>query len=202
MEPSQPLSTIDALILCLLLLAYDPFRHRDGELFAIMLSIYPVTRFFIEFLRSDEAAVLGTGLSIGQCVSLLLLVFTAGLWFYILRRPKGMAFSANISPRPLEEGQKVRAKAHEAAKIEAILSRLPSPSPKGRGRPFGNRQQIAIRLWAALNREADRRCVERMDRAKYGQPLRRGLRKTLVEVGAAQVGRLASFNPSTCAAAG
>ena len=89
MQPSQPLSTIDALLLCLLLLAYDPFRRRDGELFALMMSIYPVTRFLIEGLRSDEAAVFGTGMSIAQCVSLLLLVCAAALWFYILRQPKG-----------------------------------------------------------------------------------------------------------------
>jgi phosphatidylglycerol---prolipoprotein diacylglyceryl transferase len=90
-QPSQPLSTIDALILCLLLLAYDPFRRRDGELFALMMSIYPVTRFLIEGLRSDEAGVLGTSMSIGQCVSLLLLACAAALWFHILRRPKGLA---------------------------------------------------------------------------------------------------------------
>jgi phosphatidylglycerol---prolipoprotein diacylglyceryl transferase len=92
-QPSQPLSTIDALILCLLLLAYDPFRRRDGELFALMLSIYPITRFLIEGLRSDEAGAFGTSMSIGQCVSLMLLACAAGLWFYILRRPQGLAFS-------------------------------------------------------------------------------------------------------------
>jgi phosphatidylglycerol:prolipoprotein diacylglycerol transferase len=97
-EPSQPLSTIDALLLCLLLLAYDPFRRRDGELFALMMSIYPITRFLIEFLRSDEAAVLNTGLSIGQCVSLLLLVCAAVLWRYVLSQPKGTAFSRNFVP--------------------------------------------------------------------------------------------------------
>jgi phosphatidylglycerol---prolipoprotein diacylglyceryl transferase len=86
-QPTQPLSTIDALLLCLLLLAYDPFRRRDGELFALMLSIYPVTRFCIEGLRSDEATVFGTGMSISQNVSVLLLILAAALWFYILRRP-------------------------------------------------------------------------------------------------------------------
>ena len=45
-QPTQIYSTIDALMLCLLLLAYDPFRRRDGELLALMMSIYPVTRFF------------------------------------------------------------------------------------------------------------------------------------------------------------
>ena len=92
-QPSQPLSTVDALLLCLLLLAYDPFRRRDGELLALMMSIYPITRFLIEGLRSDEAAALGTGMSIGQCVSLFMLGCAAVLWQYILRQPKGTAFS-------------------------------------------------------------------------------------------------------------
>lgn len=91
-HPTQIYSTIDALLLCLLLLAYEPFRRRDGELFALMMSIYPVTRFCIENLRTDEAAVSGTSLSIGQCVSLLILASAAALWIYLLRRPKGTAF--------------------------------------------------------------------------------------------------------------
>ncbi len=35
----------------------------------------------------------GTGLSISQNVSLLLLICAAALWFYILRQPRGTAFS-------------------------------------------------------------------------------------------------------------
>ena len=90
--PTQLYSTIDALIICLLLLAYDPFRRRDGELFAIMATIYPVTRFLIEILRTDEAAIRGTGMSISQNVSLLILLGTACLWYYLSKQPKGFAF--------------------------------------------------------------------------------------------------------------
>ena len=61
--------------------------------FALMLSIYPITRFLIEWLRSDEAAVRGTAFSIGQCVSLAVLAFAVVFWQCILRRPKGTAFS-------------------------------------------------------------------------------------------------------------
>jgi phosphatidylglycerol---prolipoprotein diacylglyceryl transferase len=104
-QPSQPLSTIDALLLCLLLLAYDPFRRRDGELFALMMSIYPITRFLIEGLRSDEAAVLRTGMSIGQCVSLLLLVCAVVVWQYVLRQPKGLAFSRSCTPAGSSEAK-------------------------------------------------------------------------------------------------
>jgi len=91
-HPTQVYSMINALLLCLLLLAYDPFRRRDGELFALMLSIYPVSRFLIEILRTDESPIFGTGLSISQNVSLLVLLGAAGLWFYVLRRPRGKAW--------------------------------------------------------------------------------------------------------------
>jgi len=91
-HPTQIYSTINALLLCLLLLAYDPFRRRDGELFALMISIYPVSRFLLEILRTDESPVFGTELSISQNASLLLLLGAAALWFYILRRPRGKAW--------------------------------------------------------------------------------------------------------------
>ncbi len=90
--PTQIYSMIDALLVCLLLLAYDRFRRRDGELFALMLTISPVARFLEECFRSDEAAVFGTGMSISQNVSLALLLCAAALWFYVLRQPRGLAF--------------------------------------------------------------------------------------------------------------
>lgn len=88
-HPTQIYSVIDAAILFLLLLIYAPWRRRDGELFALILTIYPITRFLIERLRSDEAAVFGTGLSISQNVSLLMLLCAIGLWFYVLHQPRG-----------------------------------------------------------------------------------------------------------------
>jgi phosphatidylglycerol:prolipoprotein diacylglycerol transferase len=91
-HPTQLYSTIDALIICLLLLAYSPFSRRDGELFAIMATIYPVTRFLIEILRNDEALIRGTGMTISQNVSLLILFGTACLWYYLSKQPRGFAF--------------------------------------------------------------------------------------------------------------
>jgi phosphatidylglycerol:prolipoprotein diacylglycerol transferase len=90
-HPTQIYSSIDALLLCLLLLAYAAFHRRDGEVFAVMVSIYPVTRFLIESIRTDEAAVLW-GMSISQNLSLLLIAFAAGLWAYLLRRPRGVTW--------------------------------------------------------------------------------------------------------------
>jgi len=93
-HPTQLYSSINALLTCLLLLAWSPLRRRDGELLALLLSVYPVTRFIMEIIRTDESAVFGTGLSISQNVSLLLLLCAVGLWFYVLRRPHGLAFSS------------------------------------------------------------------------------------------------------------
>jgi phosphatidylglycerol---prolipoprotein diacylglyceryl transferase len=96
-HPTQIYSAIDAIIICLLLLAYEPFRRRDGELLALMMSIYPVTRFLIEILRTDEAAVSGTGMTISQNISLAILILAAGLWIYILRRPTDRAAAESQS---------------------------------------------------------------------------------------------------------
>ncbi len=91
-HPTQIYSVIDGAVLCLILLIFDRYRRRDGAVFALLMSIYPVTRFIIEGLRTDEAAVFGTGMSISQNVSLLILIVAAALWFYILRQPAGSAF--------------------------------------------------------------------------------------------------------------
>jgi phosphatidylglycerol---prolipoprotein diacylglyceryl transferase len=91
-HPTQIYSTIDALLLCLLLLAFDRFHRRDGELFALMITVYPITRFLVEMIRTDEAAIFGTGLTISQNVSLLILLLAAALWYYVLRRPPHKAF--------------------------------------------------------------------------------------------------------------
>ncbi len=91
-HPTQLYSTIDALILCFLLLAFDPFRRRDGALTALMMTVYPVTRFLVESIRTDEAHIWGTPFTISQNISLGLLAVAIGLWIYIGRRPAKLAF--------------------------------------------------------------------------------------------------------------
>jgi len=97
-HPTQIYSAINAVLLCLFLLAYDPFRRRDGELWALFLTIYPITRFLLEVIRTDEPAVFGTGLSISQNVSIMLLVCAAALWVSILLKPPGTAFARYEEP--------------------------------------------------------------------------------------------------------
>jgi phosphatidylglycerol:prolipoprotein diacylglycerol transferase len=82
-HPAQVYSAIDAFVLCLFLLAYDPLRRRDGELLALMLTLHPISRYMLEIIRTDEPAVFGTGLSISQNISVLLLLLAVALWFCI-----------------------------------------------------------------------------------------------------------------------
>jgi phosphatidylglycerol:prolipoprotein diacylglycerol transferase len=86
-HPTQVYSAIDAGLLGWLLWSYFPFRRRDGQCIALLLTIHPVTRFLLEVIRTDEPAVFGTGLSISQNISIVLLACAAAIWWYISRRP-------------------------------------------------------------------------------------------------------------------
>ncbi len=81
-HPTQIYSAINAALIAWFLWAYYPSRRRDGEVVLLLLTIYPISRFLLEIIRTDEAAIFGTGLSISQNVSLLIfLIVIAGWWF-------------------------------------------------------------------------------------------------------------------------
>jgi phosphatidylglycerol---prolipoprotein diacylglyceryl transferase len=87
-HPTQIYSAIDAFLLFFVLLAYEPFQRRSGELLALMLTLHPISRFLLEVIRIDEASMFGTGLSISQLISVAALVGAVILWAYILRQPR------------------------------------------------------------------------------------------------------------------
>lgn len=89
-HPAQIYSTLDGLLICLFLLAWDPFRRRDGELLAWSATIYPITRFLMEVIRTDEPAMFGTGLTISQLLSLLILLGAGCFWLYLRRQRPGV----------------------------------------------------------------------------------------------------------------
>ncbi len=82
-HPVQIYAALDALILCLFLLAWYPYRRWDGELLAWMLSLHAISRYLQEVLRTDEGGVFGTGLSISQNISIAMFVVGLGLWCYL-----------------------------------------------------------------------------------------------------------------------
>lgn len=95
-HPTQIYSAINAGLLCWFLWSYYPFRRRDGEVVALLLTIYPITRFLLEILRTDESPVFGTGMSISQNISLAVFVGAIGLWLYLAGRPRLRAWDGGL----------------------------------------------------------------------------------------------------------
>ena len=92
--PTQILSSINAALICLLAWAWYPARRRDGELVAGMFTVYPITRFLLEIIRSDEPGRWGTALTMSQWVSILMLLVAVVLWARLLSRPPQKALPA------------------------------------------------------------------------------------------------------------
>lgn len=90
-HPTQLYAALDAGLLALVLWLLYPFRRKDGEIFALLITIHPITRIMLEFVRSDEPGLFGTPLTISQWISLGFLVLAAGFWYYVERQPRGSA---------------------------------------------------------------------------------------------------------------
>ena len=97
-HPTQLYSLIDALLLCAFILAYEPYKRRDGELTALVLTIHPISRFLLEIIRVDESAVFNTGMSISQNISIGIFIFGVCLWMYLLwSRPRQSVWPAQLA---------------------------------------------------------------------------------------------------------
>lgn len=87
-HPTQLYSALDGFLLVALLTAYYPLRKRDGEVMALLMVTYPVTRFFIERLRNDEAGFV-SGMTISQAISVGLFLIGVAYWIYLRTLPAG-----------------------------------------------------------------------------------------------------------------
>lgn len=85
-HPTQLYSALDGLILFALVSAYYPLRRRDGEVMALLMVGYAVSRFLLEQLRDDDVAFFA-GLTVSQTISVVL--FAGGLAYgaYLRTRP-------------------------------------------------------------------------------------------------------------------
>lgn len=82
-HPTQLYSSATAFVICVLLLIVAKISKRDGITFAALLIFYPINRFCLELIRTDEESFLGTGLTVSQCVSLGLLAVGVALFAYL-----------------------------------------------------------------------------------------------------------------------
>jgi prolipoprotein diacylglyceryltransferase len=84
--PTQLYETVSMLLLTLLLLAFQPFRGRDGEVMVVLMLGYAAHRFLNEAIRIEPTYALN--LTLSQWISVL--IFAAGLllWAFLrLRLP-------------------------------------------------------------------------------------------------------------------
>ncbi|MFM8704516.1 MAG: prolipoprotein diacylglyceryl transferase, partial [Planctomycetia bacterium] len=88
-HPAQLYAAVDAALLAVLacLATGTPLARRDGQIFALVLTLHPISRLLLEAIRVDEPPALGTPLSISQLVSLALLAAAAALWWWTSRQP-------------------------------------------------------------------------------------------------------------------
>ena len=89
LHPAQLYDALSALLLALLTWAYYPHRRRTGDVLVLGWIAYPINRFMIEFLRSDEGGQFGTSLTIAQWVSLGLLATGIAFCLFLRFRSAG-----------------------------------------------------------------------------------------------------------------
>lgn len=76
--PVQPLESLVNVVICLVLLYFSKRVKRVMDLMYLYLSMYAVSRFFLEMLRGDDIrGIWSGGLSTSQIVSIVLLILCA-----------------------------------------------------------------------------------------------------------------------------
>jgi phosphatidylglycerol:prolipoprotein diacylglycerol transferase len=81
-HPTQLYSAFDAFLLVALLTAFFPLKKRDGEVMALLLITYPLSRFLIERLRDDDG-IFAIGMTISQTISVGLLIGGIVFWVWL-----------------------------------------------------------------------------------------------------------------------
>ena len=83
-HPTQLYSAINGAVIAWLLWTLYPYRRADGQILAAFMILYSMTRFLLERVRTDEAEIGWTHLTISQNISLAVflggLTMTAILW--------------------------------------------------------------------------------------------------------------------------
>jgi phosphatidylglycerol:prolipoprotein diacylglycerol transferase len=106
LKPAQALGIVNALLLAGILLAFYRLRRREGQVFALLLILYPITRFVLESIRADNPHDLALGiLTHNQYTSLATIVVGAVLMLALAKmRPHAAivaAGSGGSSSRPV-----------------------------------------------------------------------------------------------------
>jgi prolipoprotein diacylglyceryltransferase len=82
LHPTQLYESVSMILLFLLLLAYAPFRTRDGQLMALLMLGYGMHRYLNELLRNDPRPE-----GFESYGSVILIAGGIGMWVWLLLQP-------------------------------------------------------------------------------------------------------------------
>jgi phosphatidylglycerol:prolipoprotein diacylglycerol transferase len=86
LAPVQLLNAAGAfLIFAVTSIYFHLWRRRDGEVSVLLLALYPVERFLLEFWRADTAVP--SGLTVAQWISVAMFLCASALFFWMRSRP-------------------------------------------------------------------------------------------------------------------
>ena len=97
-HPTQLYAAFDGFLLLALLTAFYPLRKRDGEVMALLMVTYPISRFLIERLRDDDG-VFALGMTISQGISVAILAGGVAFWAWLWSRDQTPLFAARAEHR-------------------------------------------------------------------------------------------------------
>jgi phosphatidylglycerol:prolipoprotein diacylglycerol transferase len=111
-QPAQALGIVNALLIAGVLWGIYRLRGREGQVFAAMLILYPITRFVLEDIRADNLHDLTAGvLTHNQYTSVVTILAGAAL-LAVLRKlpasagPAAAAREAAVAQRPVAAGNR------------------------------------------------------------------------------------------------
>ncbi len=87
-QPAQAFGIFNALLLTGLLLCFSRLRRREGQVFALMLILYPMTRIVLESIRGDNPHDLWRQLTHNQKTSLAMTAVGLLLWLGLRLWPR------------------------------------------------------------------------------------------------------------------
>ncbi len=106
-KPAQPLGIVNALLLAGILLAFSRLRTREGQVFALMVVLYPITRFLLESIRADNGHNLARGiLTHNQYTSIFLTIIGIVLWMVLRKLPASAKRTNQSGPADVGESQR------------------------------------------------------------------------------------------------
>jgi len=87
-KPAQLLGMMNALVLAAILVAFGRLRTREGQVFALLLILHPITRFLLESIRADNSHNVARGiLTHNQYTSIFLAAIGIVFWLALYKLP-------------------------------------------------------------------------------------------------------------------